>query len=262
MALDVYVMPLWKYKAGEFTSPLEAVLGVEPIVITPTTRPRDPLAGLPWYWRLLVKLGMAEVAVREPGSAHEEDEDQIRENARRSATALKEELTRFSGAPVDWPDEGGVEYSKQFHEPVRIRAFAAWLNNRDTLPEFTAPPAEESASYYHHPAMALAQSQPPPRFATLIEYDAWAGYLFPAPFEGVHGVEPYSQWGHDFQRPVASSQTLLRELEELLPFFDKVPAKVDETGQNPVADAHWRAQQLHKICQLSVQHRLPVIFCG
>ncbi len=40
MGLGVYVMPIWKFKAGDFASPLEA-LGVAPVIIGPGITQRD-----------------------------------------------------------------------------------------------------------------------------------------------------------------------------------------------------------------------------
>ena len=34
MGLDVYVMPLWRYKLGDFRSPIEAATGIRPKIVT------------------------------------------------------------------------------------------------------------------------------------------------------------------------------------------------------------------------------------
>jgi hypothetical protein len=57
MALDVFVMPLWKFKAGDFTAPIEQTLGVKPTVVS-LSQPRAE----PWHWflRLAAWLGIFE----------------------------------------------------------------------------------------------------------------------------------------------------------------------------------------------------------
>ena len=106
MALDVYVMPLWRFKAGDFESPIEAVLETKPTVIplaAPLSPPRPP-----WYLRALARLGIIQFIPPAPPSTPEE---------RRALTVqevndLKVHLTALTGIPVDWPDEGGVHYNK------------------------------------------------------------------------------------------------------------------------------------------------------
>jgi hypothetical protein len=87
--------------------------------------------------------------------------------------------------------------------------------------------------------------------------------LFPVPFEGVHRVEPYKLWDNfDCTRPVASTQALLAELEDLLGFLGTLPELEEKSGQTPVHHARAWIEELRRICQLSVEHRLPVIFYG
>ena len=59
MSLDVYVMPLWRFKADDFRTPIEAALGQKPIVIAGEEEERPP--PLPWYVRLLARIGILEV---------------------------------------------------------------------------------------------------------------------------------------------------------------------------------------------------------
>jgi hypothetical protein len=101
-----------------------------------------------------------------------------------------------------------------------------------------------------------------PRFPTLFEHNLFVGYFFLVPFEGVQKVEPFRMgpglrgW-HD----VASTQTFLRELAELLETLASQP-EVKDGDTIPVGDARRYAEELQRICTLSVEHRLPVIFYG
>ena len=36
MALDIYVMPLWRFKVGDFRSPIETATGIRPSSLVPT----------------------------------------------------------------------------------------------------------------------------------------------------------------------------------------------------------------------------------
>jgi hypothetical protein len=96
MALDAYVMPLWRFKAGDFTSPIEETLGIRPTVILLADMPPPPA---PWYLRLLAKIGMIEFVPPPP--------EPIREErcaaAVQEVDALKAQLTEMVGTPIDWP---------------------------------------------------------------------------------------------------------------------------------------------------------------
>lgn len=250
MALDVYVMPLWRFKAGDFTTPIEATLGIKPTVISVVPMPPPP----PWYIRLLAKIGIVEIIPPETEPTPEEQ----RGIALQSVADLKAKLTMLTGTKVEWPDTGEIHYNKQFHHPVTLQAFAAWLQHRDKLPEFLSAPEQ---NYYKHPVWQTAKP-PHKKFSTLIQHSLNAGYFLPVAFEGLHHVEPFNAWGHEFHRHVASTYTILEELAGILPHFDTIPVKKTEDGYDPVANARWYAEELQRICRLSIEHRLPVIFHG
>jgi hypothetical protein len=249
MALDAYVMPLWRFKAGDFTSPLEEAFGIEPAVISLADRPPSQA---PWYVRLFAKVGIIEP----PKPTREER----RTAAVREVDALKAQLTAMVGTPIDWPDEGRVHHNQQFHRPETLRAFAAWHDHRDELPEFTSPPEQD---YWKHPVWKL----PGPatrRFPTLVGHTLHTGYLFPVPFEGSYKVEPFKimdRW--EYFHHVASSQTILREATDFLAFLATIPAANQaEQGPIPFRDIRWYAEELQRMCSLSMEHRVPVIFHG
>ena len=253
MALDAYVMPLWRFKAGDFSSPMEDTLGIEPVVISIADCAPPPA---PWYFRLLAKIGLIEI---EPLPPPELPREQRRAVAMREVEALKTQLSEMAGTPIDWPDEGGVPYRKQFHEPVAMRAFAAWHDHRDELPEFGSAPEQ---NYYKHPVWSL----PTPakrRFPTLVEHSLHTGYLLPVPFEGNYKVEPFKIRNWEFFHYVASSQTILREVDDFLEFLSTLPeTSAEESDVIPLRDIRWYAEELRQMCSLSIEHRLPVIFHG
>ena len=246
-------MPLWRFKAGDFTSPIEATVGVKPTTISPEERfwRRSP-----WYLRLLATLRLIEYVPPPPGPSLEER----RTAAVQEVDGLKAQLTQLIGIPIDWVDEGDVHYNKQFHDPSVLQAFAAWYDHRNELPEFLPAP---ELQYYKHPVRSL----PKPvkrRFPTLAGHSLYIGYLIPVPFEGIHLVEPFKSWGDmEFFHDVASTQTMMRELADLLEFMATVPeVREEQHGSVPVADARWYAEELQRMCVLSIEHHVPVIFYG
>ena len=253
MALDVYVMPLWRFKAGDFTSPIEASLGIEPVVITLADSPLPPT---PWYLRLLLSLGLVERVQPPP----EPSSEQRRAAATREVDALKSQLTQMIGVPIEWSDRGGIHYNEQFGQPVVMRAFASWHDHRDELPRFTAPPER---NYYKHPVWSLPKPRKT-RFPTLIEHNLNTGYLLPVSFEGVHRVEPFKimdRW--EFFHHVASTQAMLREASDLLAFVTAVADGGDTVSESGLLDdIRWHAAELKRMCELSIEHNLPVIFYG
>jgi hypothetical protein len=85
MGLDVYVMPLWRFKVGNFDLPIEAAVGIRPKIITAEgIEERPARAGWLGRWR-----------------------------ARRQVAAIRKAVEAANDAPVRWADEGGVVYAEQ-----------------------------------------------------------------------------------------------------------------------------------------------------
>jgi hypothetical protein len=253
MALDAYVMPLWRFKAGDFTPPIEATLGIKPTIISPAIE-SSPCA--PWYLRLLAKIGIIEF----DGPPPELSPTERRARAVQEVDALKAKLTKMTGIPIDWFDNGDVHYNKQFYNPSVLQAFAAWHDHREELPVFLPAP---ELRYDKH----IVRTLPKPakrRFPTLADHSLYTGYLIPVPFEGIHLIEPYKSWGdRELFHDVASTQNVMRELSDLLKFIATVPeVREEQHGSIPVADARWYAEELQRICALSIEQQLPVIFHG
>lgn len=254
MALDAYVMPLWRFKAGDFDSPIEATLGIKPTIISPASPLLEPRP--PWYLRLLEKLGIIEFVPSVPEPTREDR----RAAAVQEVEALKVLLAGKVGQPVDWLDEGDIHYRKQFYDPSVLRAFAAWHDHRDVLPEFLPAP---KLQYFKHPVWQLPKPAKR-RFPLLAEHSMYTGYFMPVAFEGIYFVEPFKSWGDtEYFRDVASTQMVARELADFLQFLATVPeVREQEHGSCPVGDARWYAKELQRMCNLSIEHTLPVIFYG
>jgi hypothetical protein len=249
MAVDAYVMPLWRFKADDFTSPIEKNLGVEPTVVSlEDPEPERP----PWHLRLLARIGIIEF------DESELPPEERRRRAVREVAALKRRVSKLAGTKVDWRDEGEVHYSEQFQGPEVLRAFALWCDRRDALPEFAPPPDH---NYYEHAVWKLPDAGQL-RFPTLVQHGFHTGYLFPVAFDGVHRVEPFTvMGGWEFHHHVASTQAVSREVEELLGSSQTLEGHPGEE-QAPVRHARWLATELRQMCSLSLEHGLPVIFHG
>ena len=183
MALDVFVMPLWRFKAGIFKSPIEEVLGIQSTVISLSESPRPRP---PWHLRLLAWLGI--IVFVEPAPLPGPAERY--EKARQEINALKEEMSRLTGVPIDWQDVGESVYGEQFHGRDFLHDFAAWCDHVEALPEFPETPEGS----HKNPVW----DQPTPvrrRFPTLVEHSLYTGYFLPVPFEGVYKVEPFKMGG-------------------------------------------------------------------
>lgn len=229
MALDVYVMPLWRFKVGDFRSPIEATTGIRPKIVTPDGIKERP-AGVGWFGR---------------------------RRARRQVAAIRNAVEAANGTRIQWLDEGGVVYAEQSSGFEPLRAFAKWLDCRDQLPTFDSPP---EGDYYKHPVMAAEVARP--SCPHLVEHSCFSGYLLPCEFERLIEVEPYLIFGEwPAARDVGSAPRVRRELETVQSEL-RVPDRYDYPAADPLLAVRAAYVQLREVTQLSCRHGQPVIFWG
>lgn len=229
MALDVYVMPLWRFKVGDFHSPIEAVLGIRPKIVTADGIEERPTR-VGWFgrWR-----------------------------ARREVAAIRQRVEAANGVPVRWDDTGGVAYADQSSGFEPLRAYARWLDCQERFPEFSPPP---EGDYYKHPVMAAEVERP--SCPQLVGHDLYSGYFFPCEFVRMVEVEPYLIHGHwPASRTVGSSPRLLRELEFVQAAL-QVPEGYDLSTDDPLVAVKAAYLQLREVAELSCRQGLPIIFWG
>ena len=229
MALDVYVMPLWRFKAGDFRLPIETVVGIQPKVISPEGVQELPQR-IGWFarWR-----------------------------ARRAVRAIRKTVDRANNARITWVDDGEVVYAEQSLGFESLRAFAYWLDCRDRLSEFEEPP---NGNYYEHPVWKLEVSRI--SFPHLVEHDCYSGYYLPCEFERTVQVEPYLLAGRwPTARSVGSTTHLMRELEYLQSVL-QLPDQYEYPTDDPLLSVKQAYIQLREIAHQSLRHGLPVIFWG
>jgi hypothetical protein len=229
MGLDVYVMPLWRFKVGDFRSPIEDAIGLRPKIMTSDgIEERPKPSGWIARWR-----------------------------ARREVAAVRKAVEATNRTPARWNDEGEVVFSQQSAGFEPLQAYAAWLDCRDRIPEFEPPPDRD---YGKHPAML--DEGPPLACPHLVGHDCFAGYFLPCEFERLVEVEPYLIHGEwPASRRVGSSPRLVRELDaiqELLRVPDDWPYPQDD----PLGAVKAAYLQLRTVAELSCRHGLPIIFWG
>ena len=229
MALDVYVMPLWRFKVGDFHSPVESATGLRPTILTAE--------------------GIVRLRTRVRWLA--------RWRARRQVAIIRKAVEASSGRPAHWNDEGGVVYSSQSPGFTSLRTFAKWLDCRDRFPSFEPP---KKWNDYEHPILAAEL-----RLRTcpqLVEHSCYSGYFLPCEFESLVQVEPFMMLGRwPMTRQAGSTPQLLRELDRVQEVL-QVPDGYEYDESDPFARVKESYRQLREIARLSNHHGLPMIFWG
>jgi hypothetical protein len=241
VSLDVFVMPLWRFKTGDFETSLERLVG-DPAKVQITgpegTGVRRRLKG---YF--------------------------ARRRATKEVAAIAAAVEAANGRKCAWRDDGPVVYSQQYRSGDALKLYLWWLDRRDLVPRFEPPP---DRTYAPHPLYEVARDRP--SHGHLRQHSLYNGYLLPCDFDHVVNVEPYLVFGtwpahHD----VASAPRVRAELEFLagqvgLPDAATVrpgtPGGYEWTEHDPLADVKLAVAELLHILILSERHGLPVIFWG
>ena len=234
MALDVYVMPIWRFKVGDVDTPIEEGLDLEPITITVdgASRPSDRRPGPEGSW------------------PH-------RTAAKWEVQAIRSAVEAANRVEARWNDDGPVVYSRQSLGFEGLRAYARWLDCRDRFPTFDEPPEND---YYRHPLMK--ERIPTPTCPHLVGHSCFSGYYLPVDFENIIEVEPYLILGyHRTHKHVGSSVRLLRELD-IVQSELQTPAGYLREANDPLWFVKLGYQQLREVAELSCQHGLPIVFHG
>jgi hypothetical protein len=237
MALDIYVMPLWRFLAGDYEMVMErscARAGMRPpTIVTPRgilDRKRPPL-------------------------------DAYRMNMfKRKVRNVIERVAEFNRpAPIAWEDEGECVYAEQCHDyaMISLRTYALWLDLGAATPGLTAPPEND---FFKHPLWARGDICPV-TFPHLIGHDCYMSYYLPCEFKKITNVENVTLAGRATHRRAASSVRLQNELRLI------EPSLTAGKGLRMLAEAQVTAiQQAHKqmttVADLSCTHHLPIIFFG
>jgi len=135
MSLDVYVMPMWRFKAGDVETATERLLG----------RPTKRLTPEGIFTRKRVQGYFA------------------RRRAKREVRRVVAEAEEKLHLRIQWHDEGEVVHAEQASWGFEaLRAYAKWLYLKDIFPAFDEPP---EANFYKHPVMAFKDESRDFRFS-------------------------------------------------------------------------------------------------
>jgi hypothetical protein len=224
-------MPMWRYKVGDFESPLERS-GLVPVVHYATPEgifTRFDLRGRVSRWR-----------------------------AKREVKAVAREVAAANGRAVTWTDEGDVVYSAQFHGVHPLWVYIWWLERQDLFGPFLLP---EEGSEAAGAFWKIAPDRPT-AFPHVSNNGFYSDYFLPVDFERVVKVEPHKLGGwYEVSRSVSSTPRALRELA-LLNEHLRVPPDYQRQDDDPLAPVKATFAQVREFLELSNRHGLPVIFWG
>jgi hypothetical protein len=225
---EIYIMPLWRFKTGDFATSVETILGLRPKIVTAEGIAERPTSSS-WFqrWR-----------------------------ARREVRAIRRAVERVNTGRLEWKDDGPVVYTQQTLGMEAVRAYARWLDCREQLGRFEPVPSQ---NYYEHPVWKAPLDRPL-TCPHLVDHDCYNGYYLPCDFDRVVQVEPYRIYGTwPATRSVGSSVRLVRELLAVQEHLGVGPDYEfpQDDSLLPVKQAFL---QLREVAELSCRHGLPIIF--
>lgn len=229
MAIDVYVMPMWRFRSGDFESSL-AIFARKQGISFSVIR-----SGLSVSPRRLLRRFFAQRYVRK----------------------LQTTLSKSIGKSVSWEDEGETLYNHQFHSFYQLLAYTKWLDLKDEIPEFEL---SERGSADAHPTWKF--NRPHWTYPLINALDCYSGIIVPSDFPNPVHI-PEKLWdGTIGTRKIFSSHALLCEIN-VLNLHLNVPEGWDH--KNSPKHLFWPMSclyQLRDILRLSIEHQLPVMFDG
>ena len=229
MGLDIYVMSLWQFKAGDFRSPIEAATGIRPKIATADGIEERPVS-VGWLdrWR-----------------------------ARRQVVAIRKAVEAVNRTRVRWDDEGGVVYSRQSGGREALRAYARCLDCEARMrPRSNQPPEGE---YHKHPAWNWRSNG---RHALTW----WSTTVTTAiTFRATSRDWPKSSV-HDLR---ALARLAIGRLERAVAAGTgsragaiASPERYEYPQDDPLVAVKAAYLQLREVAELSCRHGLPIIFWG
>lgn len=235
MSIDAYVMPLWRFKAGDVTTAVQRMFGGKASAVVTADGQTLP-----------------------PGKPI----DKLTERrCRLEVERLKRDLARARrGASFDWNDDGPTVYQEQVNGVPFLSTYALAMQYEDILGPVSM---SESGSPFQHPAWGQVRASPRPlRFKHLIALNTSLGVLLPCEFEGPTVCEWRTHDGKAAQLFLDSAPALLREAKELREELGVPAGYRGEAHSFPQSVVCWSLYELNRMLALSAEHRLPVIFWG
>ena len=233
MSLDVYVTPMWRFKAGDVETAVQRLFGDQSHVITPRgiLRPER------------IKGFFA------------------KRRAKRQVRAIVAEAEKELNVSIHWNDDGETVHAEQASWGFEaFRAYAKWLDLREFFPTFDEPP---NGNFYEHPAMKC-KGEPSRqfRFSHIIDHSCHSGYFVPCQFDRVVYVEPFQAFGgrFTFRHSFGSSFTLGKQLNAIAELMPTANASDLPESTRELVVAGF--DTLNRLASNSIKHQLPIIFWG
>lgn len=214
-------MPMWKFFAGDFQSPLE-LSGLAPVVHYATP-------GGNIFTRFDIRARVS------------------RWSARRRVKQIAGEVAMWAGRPIRWNDEGASVYTAQLHTAHELKSYVWWLERRDLVPTFTVTgegTPEAGELWRVAPERGTA-------FPHLSHNGFYNDYFLPVDFERVVTLGNGER--------VGSTPRALREMQALDDHL-RVPRNYQWDEVDPLAPVKATFAQVRGFLELSQRHGLPVIF--
>ena len=222
MALDIHVMPLWKFWAGEYTTAMERF----------AERTGTPMS----------RIGRQK-ALYPP------------QEARDLARGLRLWVEQETGTENAWEDDGAIVFSEQF-QFEGIHAVRAYAAHREDSQE----PFEITEGFERYPALRKRMAGVPTEFPHLIHHEDNQGLYVPVDFELPLMGGPFSI-GSSVQLMMDLAK-LRRNLGAFPDYEEwRVGSPMDEPHPGIAWVKHGIAF-LYQACWRSVQSRVPIIFDG
>ena len=232
MAVDAFVMPLWRFKAGDFVTGVERLAGG---------------VGNVTYFNFDATLS---VRSRRVGFF-------ARRRARRDVIGIRKAVERANNCAVEWHDEGATVYNAQLHDYTPLIDYVWWLDRRDLMPEFPHRKSDEEKRNFYGTARDRAST-----FPHLAVVPFHSGYVLPCDFGRPIDVEPYmifNTWPAAWK--VVSAARLRVEIARVNETLN-ASADYQWTEGDPVGDVKVVFNRIREIVDLSCRHGLPAIFWG
>lgn len=231
MGTDVFVMPISRFKSGDFETPLQRAFGRDKVrIITP----------------------YGQDVARENSSPNFFGKLRNQWQAKKAVADIRKQIKKVNGPIAKWNESGECVYSEQSFGTEAVRAFAKWIYLGNTAETFVA---SEEQDYYKHPAWQ-AGGNDLVKQSHLIRNGCYNDYIVPVRFEYCVEVDAYKILGrHDATKCVSSSQKVQEELVSL-------KGEIQKLSRNDFELVLSGYELLQEVINLSVAKNLPVVFWG
>jgi len=238
MSIDLYVMPLWRFCAGDYTSPLAAFMEG---------------SGGPPPKRVNVSTGQVTPAPHEHEVGFFE-----RWRARREVARVRRAVRNANGRSVAWKDDGPCVHRSQAHALNPLLAYEAWLSCKDLMPAFEA---DVSKPWNSHPALRLRHEHGRQSLCPHLIAAAGSGVFLPCDFATPVVIRTVQIRKWTFTIMAGSSIRLAAELDRLNQSLKTPdPFVWEEHKSNPLVQVYEGYLEIRKAVELSVKHGLPMIY--